>query len=124
MLKINKKIIIISIVVAVVTLFLFLMIQSQPKTDRSKEEIALEYEYGKFIQDEIIKNPFISKLPIKNGEYIILYSSIKQQIVVIFYDKTETVENLKLRFQPEIDRTLIEIGLDLDSIIVNWEIVK
>lgn len=121
MLKINKKIIITFIIVGSATLFLFQKQKSQPKTERSKQEIALEYEYGKFIQDEVLKKPFIKKLPIKTEDYIIVYSSIKQQIIVVFYDKNQTLDNLKLKFQPEIDSKLKEIEADQNNIPVDWE---
>lgn len=125
--KINKKyiylvviiIILISIVVSYIVFF-----GEKEHGKFSVENANNELRYSQTMAEDINTKPFISNLPIENGRYTILYSSVKQKIVVIFKNQIAPLEDLISEYSKEIYGKLEEIGVPNYKESIIWDVEK
>ncbi len=114
---INKKILIILVVITFIAggVYFYLV---------RKRNNILPVD-AQILSEDVQEKPFLTKLPIKTDNYTILYSSVKENIVVIFSRSLSSIEELKIKYQNEISLELEKIGVNQssrDNIV--WEMEK
>lgn len=122
--KINKKIILICILLVLIlsggTYFVVSYVKSLNSKLLITQQHNAELDFAKNTLGEIKQKPFIAKLPIFTNQYSIYYSSVNDEIDVVFIKSNQDINILKGIYQNQILNTLIGIGVNMQAEKIVW----
>ncbi len=116
--KISWTILILSLILASLTLFKFWQLRRA-----INQQLEVERQSNLYQQQHLEAQPFLTKLPIQNENYFIYYRQSQKNIQVIFNSAlNQDLTTLTASYSAEIKQQLTQIGVDLETIPVAWQL--